>query len=59
MMNEALAIADHAYYRRLVRYRKTLLQKNALLRSTAPLAGRIRDLLATYDRGVWWKTERR
>ena len=46
MLNEALSIADVRYYRELARYRKVLMQKNALLRG---LVAPDPDLTATYD----------
>lgn len=46
MLNEALSIADVRYYRELARYRKILMQKNALLRG---LVAPDPDLGATYD----------
>src|SRR5262249_20110551 len=49
MLNEALAIADRAYYRQLARYRKTVMQKNALLRGSAAPD---RELLSIYDQAL-------
>jgi DNA replication and repair protein RecF len=46
-LNVALSQEEPRYYRELVRYRKALQQKNALLRATAPADP---ELLAIYDR---------
>jgi DNA replication and repair protein RecF len=46
MINEALSLADRRYYHALARYRKAMLQKNALLRSGGISDG---DLLSVYD----------
>jgi len=47
MINEALSLADRRYYHDLVRYRKAVLQKGALLRSSGSAPDR--ELLAIYD----------
>jgi DNA replication and repair protein RecF len=47
MLNEALSQADRRYYHALARYRKAILQKNALLRAAGP--GADSELLAIYD----------
>lgn len=46
MINEALSLADRRYYHELVRYRKAVLQKSALLRAGTAID---RELLAIYD----------
>ena len=48
MVNESLALADPRYYRQLARYRKAMLQKNALLRNSGT-AALDTDLLDVYD----------
>ncbi|MBV8149913.1 MAG: DNA replication/repair protein RecF [Candidatus Eremiobacteraeota bacterium] len=45
-LNEALSLAEPRYYRQLARYRKTLGEKNALLRGAVAFDP---DLLATYE----------
>ena len=47
MVNEALSLADRRYYHALARYRKAMLQKNALLRAAGNAADS--ELLAIYD----------
>ncbi len=47
MVNEALSLADRRYYHALARYRKAMLQKNALLRAAGGAADS--ELLAIYD----------
>ncbi|MGH7714767.1 MAG: DNA replication/repair protein RecF, partial [Vulcanimicrobiaceae bacterium] len=47
MVNEALSLADRRYYHALARYRKAMLQKNALLRAAGSAADA--ELLAIYD----------
>lgn len=47
MVNEALSLADRRYYHSLARYRKAMLQKNALLRAVGAAADT--ELLGIYD----------
>jgi DNA replication and repair protein RecF len=48
MVNESLALADPRYYHELARYRKAMLQKNALLRNPSGTPPDT-DLLDVYD----------